>query len=201
MIKYNRNYNCFVCSEEFSDIILMQDHIIKSHREGDDFIRCNKCFAPIRDLIAHYRTKHIGCTIPPNTQTRAIIFRDCYRNKKTKFKQGTFFSEKTNKEIYFRSGLELKFYMKLEKNNNVKNYKVENIEIEYFFEGSRHNYIPDVVVEYTDGRIEMWEIKPKSQTKWPKNIAKWNAANSYCKKRNWEFIVVTENALKQRKKK
>ena len=47
-----------------------------------------------------------------------------------------------------------------------------------------------------NGKKELWEIKPKSQTKLPKNKAKWGAANEYCKKRNWEFIVYTEKGLK-----
>jgi hypothetical protein len=199
MKKRLREYLCFVCSEEFEDYDSMKSHIFSNHREGDDFVVCTKCFCPLRDLINHYKTKHIGCQIPPNSQIRPIILRDCYKNKKTKFKQGNYISQKTNRNVNFRSGLELKFYEQLEKNPKVRDYRVENINIEYFFEGTKHTYTPDVLVEYTDGKIEMWEIKPKSQTKWPKNLAKWQAANIFCKNRNWEFIVVTENALKKKK--
>lgn len=70
--------------------------------------------------------------------------------------------------FFFRSGLELKFIKYLEKNRKVKRYKSESLQIEYFFNGRDHNYIPDILVEYTDGKIELWEIKPKSQTKWDK---------------------------------
>lgn len=194
-----REFLCFVCSEGFDNHEQMKDHIFANHREGDDYVICTRCLTPLRDLCNHYKTKHIGIQIPANAQTKPIIIRDCYKNKKTRFKQGTYQSEKTKRTVNFRSGLELKFYEKLEKNPNVKDYRVENVNIEYFFEGSKHTYIPDVLVEYADGKIEMWEIKPKSQTKWPKNIAKWTAANSYCRKRNWEFIVVTENALKKKR--
>ncbi len=193
-----REFLCFICSEDFDDYEIMKKHVFENHREGEDYVVCPKCFCPLRDLINHYRLKHIGHQIPPNTQVRPVIMRDCFKNKKTKFKQGTFNSEKTKRTIFFRSGLELKFYQKLEKNPKVKDYRVENIYIEYFFDGTKHTYIPDVLVEYVDGKIEMWEIKPKSQTKWPKNIAKWSAANVYCKTRNWEFIVMTENALRKR---
>ena len=43
--------------------------------------------------------------------------------------------------------------------------------------------------------------KPNSQKKLPKNLAKWSAAADYCKKRNWEFIVLTEKGLKLLKNK
>ena len=69
----------------------------------------------------------------------------------TKFKQGNFYSEKNKCDIFFRSGLELKFIKHLEKNPKVKKYKAESLQIEYFFNGGNHNYIPDILIEYTDG--------------------------------------------------
>lgn len=197
-----RNYCCFICEQSYDQLDVFRSHIVTEHKEGDDYVICPSCSIPTRDLIAHYRSKHIGEVIPPGTQTRALIIRDVKKKVKkigkkvTKFKQGNFYSEKNHCNIFFRSGLELKFIKHLEKNPKVRKYKAESLQIEYSFNGGTHNYIPDILVEYTDGKIELWEIKPKSQTKWDKNIAKWKAANVYCKKRNWEFIVMTENALK-----
>ncbi len=201
----NRNYCCFVCEQSYDELDLLRSHVITEHREGDDYVICPSCGIPTRDLLVHYRSKHIGESIPPGTQSRALIIRDIKKKgrktkaKITKFKQGNFYSEKNHCDIFFRSGLELKFIKHLEKNPKVRRYKAESLQIEYFFNGRDHNYIPDILVEYTDGKVELWEIKPKSQTKWDKNIAKWKAANIYCKKRNWEFIVMTENALKKLK--
>jgi hypothetical protein len=197
-----RNYCCFICEQSYDQLDVFRSHIVTEHKEGDDYVICPSCGIPTRDLIAHYRSKHIGEVIPPGTQTRALIIRDVKKKVKkigkkvTKFKQGNFYSEKNHCNIFFRSGLELKFIKHLEKNPKVRKYKAESLQIEYSFNGGTHNYIPDILVEYTDGKIELWEIKPKSQTKWDKNIAKWKAANVYCKKRNWDFIVMTENALK-----
>lgn len=197
-----RNYCCFICEQSYDQLDVFRSHIVTEHKEGDDYVICPSCSIPTRDLIAHYRSKHIGEVIPPGTQTKALIIRDVKKKVKkigkkvTKFKQGNFYSEKNHCNIFFRSGLELKFIKHLEKNPKVRKYKAESLQIEYSFNGGTHNYIPDILVEYTDGKIELWEIKPKSQTKWDKNIAKWKAANVYCKKRNWEFIVMTENALK-----
>ena len=116
------------------------------------------------------------------------------------FKQGTFYSKKNNKNLFFRSGLESEFYKVLEKKQDVIRYAVECVEIEYVYEGKVRRYIPDILIEYNNGKKEIWEIKPKNQTKIPKNLAKWDAASSYCKKRNMEFVVLTERGLRILKK-
>jgi hypothetical protein len=86
--------------------------------------------------------------------------------------------------------------------------------------GNVWNYHPDfvVVVDNGDGTTstKMIEVKPQKQTKPPKpsgrgrsrrlvesetrtwvlNQAKWDAAKDYCKKRGWEFIIMTEKDIK-----
>jgi hypothetical protein len=198
---------CFVCNIIFDTVEEFRSHIVQDHEEGTDFILCPHpdCQIPVRDLRVHCALKHPEMRIPEGYPLRPIILRDA-RIKKSKkksntWKQGYFFSKKNNKDLFFRSGLESEFYKILEKKGDVARYNVECLEIEYFYEGGKHRYIPDILVEYTDGRKELWEIKPKSQTKMPKNVAKWAAANEYCKKRNWNFIVLTEAGLKILKKK
>jgi len=201
-----KNYVCFVCSLMIESLEEFRTHIVQNHEEGTDYITCpcDNCKIPVRDLKTHYAVKHPEHSIPSGYPTRPIIIRDARvkkgKKKVTKFKTGSFYSKKNNKDLYFRSGLESEFYKILEKRRDVLNYSVEALEIEYYFEGYTHRYIPDILVEFTDGRKELWEIKPKSQTKLPKNTAKWSAANEYCKKRNWKFIVLTENGLKMLKK-
>ena len=79
-----RDFLCFVCSEGFDTHEQMKDHIFANHREGDDYVICTRCLTPLRDLCNHYKTKHIGIQIPANAQTKPIIIRDCYKNKKTR---------------------------------------------------------------------------------------------------------------------
>lgn len=86
--------------------------------------------------------------------------------------------------------------------------------------GNVWNYHPDfvVVIDNGDGTrsTKMIEVKPYKQTKAPKpvgqgrsrklvehesrtwamNTAKWDAAIEYCKKRGWEFIIMTEKNIK-----
>jgi predicted TIM-barrel fold metal-dependent hydrolase len=80
-------------------------------------------------------------------------------------------------------------------------------------------YFPDLAVcrRDKDGveRVTIYEIKPAAQTQMPKktkgkgkrrmtaetaefakNMAKWEAADRYCKKRGWTFQILTEKELK-----
>ena len=83
--------------------------------------------------------------------------------------------------------------------------------------GTPRRYFPDIWVRYKarDGSVRemLWEIKPYKETKEPKvpkrrtrrfinevltygtNTSKWEAAQEYCKKRGWEFRVLTEKDL------
>ncbi len=200
-----KNFCCFVCDTIFESIEEFRTHIVNDHEEGTDFIicPCEECQIPVRDLRTHVVLKHPGYKIPDGYPTRPIILRDSRNKKKRKtaFKQGNFYSKKNNKNLFFRSGLESEFYKVLEKKRDVLRYTVESIEIEYSYEGKRRRYIPDILVEYNDGKKELWEIKPKNQTKMPKNLAKWQAASDYCKKRNIEFVVLTERGLRMLKNK
>ena len=80
-----------------------------------------------------------------------------------------------------------------------------------------HKYFPDfyIKVRESNGKIKkcIIEIKPKKQTiepipqkrktkgyiyevyEYAKNQAKWKAAEEFCKDRQWEFKVLTENEL------
>lgn len=85
-----------------------------------------------------------------------------------------------------------------------------------------HRYFPDFLAEIrtANGEIRtfMLEVKPKAQTKEPKkktrktkryisevvtwgiNQEKWKSAIEYCKKRGWEFRLITEDELGLRNK-
>ena len=52
-----------------------------------------------------------------------------------------------------------------------------------------------------DGHIEIWEVKPASQTSSPKNEAKFAAAEAYCQVRGWKFVVITEVGINKLEKK
>ena len=148
-------------------------------------------------------------------------------NRNTKFKQGFFyprnlekFVSKDNKAIY-RSGLELDYFRLLDKNPNVVKWGSEEVVVPYFFDNKWHKYYVDLFVVFKFGdKLKKYfiELKPYSQTvepkvskrkkqmsvlyeahQWAKNQAKWKAATDFAKKNGWEFHILTEKDLENRK--
>lgn len=128
-----------------------------------------------------------------------------------------------SKDPIFRSSWERRCFYYFDTNKNVVAWASENITIPYFFplDNKHHVYYPDIYCEIIDrnGDKKIWllEIKPYAQTVPPKpprartakairnyknsqiivkkNEFKWEAADIYCKKRNWNFKIITENEI------
>lgn len=199
-----RHYQCFICGLIHHDFSEYKQHIRESHDEGREYILCPlaRCNAPVRDLEAHFKAKHPNDKLPKAIQMKAMIWKDPtykkndgspgMKTRKPKFREGHFVSKKNCREMHYRSGLECEVYEVCEAVPEINRYEVEPIAIPYSFRGSKHDYFPDMRVHFADGRCEIWEIKPSRQTDLAKNKAKWVAADAYCKKRGWEFLVITE---------
>jgi hypothetical protein len=121
--------------------------------------------------------------------------------------------------IIYRSLWERKFMIYCDTNENILEWGSEELVIPYRspVDGKIHRYFPDfyIKVKEPDGNIKKYliEIKPHKQTMPPKkpqrqtkgyiyeayeyakNQSKWEAAKEYCKDRQWEFKVLTENEL------
>jgi len=204
-----RKYQCFCCGIMFNSDqwIDFKNHIIEKHEEGKDYVLCAIpwCKAPVRCIRTHYACKHPGTPLPKNHQMRAILWRDFSprgkkKKNKTKFREGWYSSTKMNKNFYFRSGWEATVYECLDQMNEVIAYETEPFKIPYLWSGSQHEYNPDLLIIFTDGHREVWEIKPSDQTFLEQNKCKWRAAVEVCKVRGWEFIVLTEKGITKLKK-
>lgn len=121
--------------------------------------------------------------------------------------------------IIYRSLWERKFMKYCDLNENILEWGSEEIALPYRspIDNKIHRYFPDfyIKVRESSGEIKkcIIEIKPKKQTVEPipqkiktkgyiyevveyaKNQAKWNAAEEFCKDRQWEFKVLTETEL------
>jgi hypothetical protein len=141
------------------------------------------------------------------------------KRKTGQFHQGIYTIK--NKEQYvgtkfpvFRSSWELSLMEHLDGHEKVKGWCTECVAIPYYFNGKPKRYFPDFLVVWNDGRKQVIEIKPYRETKPPRksikkarktllyeqytylmNQAKWSAAEEFCKKRNFEFKVLTEKDL------
>jgi hypothetical protein len=144
--------------------------------------------------------------MPKQGQMRATIWKDQDKKtgnisqKKTKFREGYMYSAKNGKEVHYRSGMECEVYECLEAMTEVISYEVEPFKLNYSFNGTSHEYNPDLQIFFSDGRIEIWEVKPSNQTTLPKNSAKWASCQFFCESRGYQFMVLTEVGLQKLKK-
>lgn len=194
-----RKWQCFVCGKQYKNYEEYKDHIVTEHDEGREYISCPDCGAPVRDLKAHYRAKHRHRVMPKGVQSKVGVWHDfgpSGKKKKTRkptFQTGEFESRKMNGKLYhYRSGFERDIYGLLEQDKDVVAYYAEPYKIPYHHNGKWHNYVPDIRVEFTDGSVELWEIKPANQTHYEVNKAKFAAAHNYSENLGWKFNVITE---------
>ena len=118
-------------------------------------------------------------------------------------------------QIIYKSALELKFMMYVDRNPNIVSWGYEGTTIKYFdrARGKVRRYFIDfsIVVKIGPVRKTIWvEIKPESETHPPKgkhknntqsqmvwmtNQSKWEAAKALAKSKGYEFHVITEKQL------
>lgn len=197
-----RKWQCFVCGRQYGEFEPYKEHIITEHDEGREYIKCpaDSCGAPVRDLRTHWKLKHPKRVMPKDCQMKVVVWTDFSpggkkKKKKTRNREGFFPSKKNGKDIRYRSGLEADFYDCLERDDDVVSFEAEAIKVPYFWKGEWHNYITDLLVEFSDGTKEIWEIKPSQQTDYDQNKAKWSCANNYCENSGLRFLVQTETLL------
>jgi len=195
-------HTCFCCGVQFEDYAEFKSHIIDSHEEGRDFVRCplDHCGAPVRDAKLHIKVKHPRYDMRNfKGQTKALVWSDFSakgkKTRKPRFKQGKYESTKTGRVLGYRSGLEERVYKILDQHEEVVSFYSEPFNIDYIHRGQAHKYIPDLFVTFMDGHKEIWEVKPSNQTDLELNKNKWRAAEDACKVRGWKFEVFTEQRI------
>lgn len=113
----------------------------------------------------------------------------------------------------YRSGWELSFMVFLDQNNHILQWASEAISIPYRhpLTGKQTIYVPDFFIQYrtrdNTTRAEIIEIKPKKQSIIESkmnsrdravvviNLAKWAAAEQFCKRQGLTFRVLTEHDI------
>jgi hypothetical protein len=114
----------------------------------------------------------------------------------------------------YRSSWEMTFMMFCDNNPAVQQWASESVKIPYQdpLTGKNTVYVPDFLIVYVDKDMkkhaELIEIKPKNQSmlesvgknpynqaQYVKNMAKWQAAQAWCKRMGLRFRVVSEEDL------
>ena len=108
---------------------------------------------------------------------------------------GKFWSDKNKDYLRYRSSLELKVYKILENDMRVVKYKVEPVSVEYFYNGVKCNYIPDLLVDYINSKVIMYEIKPLYQINEERVKLKISFAKRWCIERGYDFKIWTEKGV------
>lgn len=113
-----------------------------------------------------------------------------------------------------RSSWEFIFMRMLDEHPGVEKWASESIQIPYRdpLTGRQTIYVPDFFIVYVDKdkkkHAEVVEVKPASQTlreqvgkslynqeQYVKNLAKWEAANAWCRQQGIKFRVVNESDI------
>lgn len=90
---------------------------------------------------------------------------------------------------------EITYFVEAHKHRREKDPDKHCVKIDYTDEkGKERKYIPDFIIE-TNWMTVVAEIKPADQVKKIRNRLKFEAAETYCKKRGWFFIVVTTEMM------
>lgn len=116
--------------------------------------------------------------------------------------QSKAFSKFDNKTVSFDSSWERSYFLMVMNRmselgiTSIKRTKVASIGY-HTNDGRYHRYYPDFLVEYSDGRKEIIEIKPKLLTSDEINSIKANAAEKFCSENGLLYKVLTETELIQ----
>ena len=118
--------------------------------------------------------------------------RGCYKDAKMgRGIQGYMFSVKTQTDIYFRSLLELNYFILFEQNEQVEYYEVEPFQIK--LSGDSH-YTPDALIN----NKYLIEIKPRDHLNYTDNTRfeeEVSTAKQYCKDNHLEYIVLYDTDI------
>ena len=119
-----------------------------------------------------------------------------------------------NKQPTYRSSWEFTFMRACDTHPSIQKWASEAISIPYRcpLTGRQTIYVPDFFIQYIDKNskmhVELIEVKPLNQTvyekvgknknnqmQYAKNVAKWRAAQAWCKSQGIKFRVVNENDI------
>lgn len=96
---------------------------------------------------------------------------------------GWYTSSKGNdgQPMFYRSSWEKAMMLHLDADVNVVRYGYERVRIPYYdTRNNKRHYVPDFLIEYTDGSHVLCEIKPKQFLDNEKTRLKADAANAWC---------------------
>lgn len=114
-------------------------------------------------------------------------------------KKGIYVSKKTSAINKYKSSWELAFMRWLDAHNSVCTWLYEPFSVKYVASertSKIRSYTPDFIIQWSDGRCELIEIKPSSRIN-KKVIKKAEAAAEFAFDSEASYSILTEIELKQ----
>ena len=119
-----------------------------------------------KPLVSEEERKLVGFLTKKKKAKGNVYFNKQATNGGATYFNGKFYSKKNKTTFNYRSSYELKFFFDLEADKKVDSYVSESLQVPYVDStGTKRTYIPDLLVLYTDGSMEVLEIKPKAMVK------------------------------------
>lgn len=152
-------------------------------------------------VIRSEKDKRLAIHLSKSSKKKKInVYFNKTKSGKTKYITGKFYSKKCDATFDYRSSYELAYFHILEKDVDVLSYIYEPFEVPYRdSEGSVRNYRPDILVLFTNGSMQVSEIKPKAMLLDYDVQAKAKAARQYIadnyKDINITYKFITESCL------
>lgn len=109
---------------------------------------------------------------------------------------GHFPSLKMGRMVAFESTIERDLLYLLDFEPHAKSFAEQPITITYWDEGKQRSYTPDFEVELNNGQKVLVECKPQAMTQQESNLKKSAAGKAWCEERAWNYVVVTDEALR-----
>ena len=106
------------------------------------------------------------------------------------------YESKDKKIHHYRSSWELATMEHLDEQIDVSSWSYECLRIPYYYENNERWYGPDFLVGFSDGRKEIWKIKPKQFIDSDANKLKSEAAQKFCLENGINnYYVLTRDEL------
>lgn len=149
----------------------------------------NCSYATIYSILKKLLSKEERVAVRKNRR----VIRDYNNGDSWNCKRGFYFSKKNDRYTFLRSKLERLAMERFDDDDCVIGYTYEPIHIDL---PNGKIYIPDFEVEYSDGRVEIIEVKYKYAVKTQGNLMKFKCAEEYCKLKGYNFLILTNELLK-----
>ena len=121
------------------------------------------------------------------------------RRRRRGYHTGVHQSHKSGGPCHYRSGWELLLMQWFDSEPSVASYGYETVVVPYVSNsrsGRQRRYFPDFLVEFTDGRRVLVEVKPSKRLAQARVQKKLAAAREWCGAHGVALQVITEKELR-----